>query len=69
MEWKEFGIEEVARLCGIQMKNDGIGAREIKRYARFAVISIIICISTHRKISGIALDAVQEEMTSVYMQE
>ena len=22
MEWKEFGIEEVARLCGIQMKNE-----------------------------------------------
>ena len=61
MEWKEFGIEEVARLCGIQMKNDGIGAREIK--------ALCPCISTHRKISGIALDAVQEEMTSVYMQE
>ena len=29
MEWKEFEIEEVARLCGIQMKNDGWGAREI----------------------------------------
>ena len=26
MEWKEFEIEEVARLCGIQMKNDGMGA-------------------------------------------
>ena len=35
MEWKEFGIEEVARLCGIQMKNDGIGAREIKALCPF----------------------------------
>lgn len=44
MEWKEFEIEEVARLCGIQMKNDGMGARETKHYVRFAAISIIICI-------------------------
>lgn len=35
MEWKEFGIEEVARLCGIQMKNDGMGAREIKALCPF----------------------------------
>ena len=35
MEWKEFGIEEVAGLCGIQMKNDGIGAREIKALCPF----------------------------------
>ena len=35
MDWKEFGIEEVARLCGIQMKNDGIGAREIKALCPF----------------------------------
>lgn len=35
MEWKEFGVEDVARLCGIQMKNDGIGAREIKALCPF----------------------------------
>ena len=35
MEWKEFEIEEVARLCGIQMKNDGMGAREIKALCPF----------------------------------
>lgn len=35
MEWKKFGIEEVARLCGIQMKNDGMGAREIKALCPF----------------------------------
>lgn len=35
MEWKEFGIEEVARLCGVQMKNDGMGAREIKALCPF----------------------------------
>lgn len=27
MEWKEFEIEEVARLCGIQMKNDWNGCK------------------------------------------
>ncbi|MCI8521269.1 MAG: DUF3854 domain-containing protein [Clostridia bacterium] len=35
MEWKEFGVVEVARLCGVQMKNDGIGAREIKALCPF----------------------------------
>lgn len=35
MEWKEFGVEEVARLCGIQMRNDGMGAREIKALCPF----------------------------------
>lgn len=44
MEWKEFGIEEVARLCGIQMKMTGWVQEKSKHYARFAVISIIICI-------------------------
>lgn len=35
MEWLEFGVEEVARLCGVQMKNDGMGAREIKALCPF----------------------------------
>lgn len=35
MEWKEFGVVEVARLCGIQMKNDDIGVKEVKANCPF----------------------------------
>lgn len=35
MEWKEFGVEQVADLCGIMMKNDKIGATEIKAQCPF----------------------------------
>jgi hypothetical protein len=35
MEWKEFGVVEVARLCGIQMKNDDAGVREVKSNCPF----------------------------------
>lgn len=35
MEWKEFGVVEVARLCGVQMKNDDAGVREVKANCPF----------------------------------
>ena len=68
MEWKEFEIEEVARLCGIQMKNDGMGAREIKALCPF-------CSDKHYHLylntekNRIVFAAVQKAMMSVCMQE
>lgn len=69
MEWREFGIEEVARLCGIQMKNDGMGAREIKALCPFCSDKHYhLYLNTREKSMELFSLPVQKAMMSVCMQ-